>query len=67
MVFQSTIPVSLGLAFTPWALGFRASLAVGLALFSGAALFLLLRSQRPLRGGYLLAGGVLYAVFTMVG
>ena len=66
MVFQSTIPGSLGLAFTLWALGFRASLAVGLALFSGAALFLLLRSQRLPRGVYLLAGRVLYAAFIMV-
>lgn len=66
MVFQSTVPISWGLIFTPWALGFRGGLAVGFALVAGVALFLILRSQKPLRGPYLLGGGVLYAAFVVV-
>lgn len=65
-VFQSTVPVALGLVFTPWNLGFRAGLAVGLALLSGAALFLLLSRGKPLRGRHLLGGGLLYAAFVVV-
>jgi cation:H+ antiporter len=66
MVFQSMIPVALGLAFTPWNLGFRGGLAVGLALVSGGALYLMLRSQKPVSAPYLLGGGVLYAAFIVV-
>ena len=67
MVFQSTIPVSLGLIFTPWSLApFRGDLAIALALVAGVALFLMLRSQKALRGAYLLGGGVLYAAFVVV-
>ncbi len=66
MVFQSTLPVALGLAFTPWNLGFRGGLAVGLALVSGGVLYLMLRSQKPLSASYLLGGGVIYAAFIVV-
>ena len=66
MVFQSMIPVALGLAFTPWNLGFRGGLAVGLALFSGGVLYLMLRRQKPVSASYLLGGGVLYAAFIVV-
>jgi len=66
MVFQSMVPVALGLAFTPWNLGFRGGLAVGLALVSGGALYLMLRSQKPVSAPYLLGGGLLYAAFIVV-
>jgi Ca2+/Na+ antiporter len=36
MVFQSTIPIAFGLAFTSWHLDWRALLAAGLALAGGA-------------------------------
>ena len=65
-VFQSTLPVALGLVFTPWNLGFRAGLAVALALVGGAALYAMLSSQKQLRGLYLLPGGLLYAAFIVV-
>ena len=39
MVFQSTVPVSLGLLFTPWELDFLTSFAAILALVSGTVLF----------------------------
>jgi cation:H+ antiporter len=68
MVFQSTFPVAIGLAFTDWRLygaeQWYAMLAVGLALFSGAILYGQLRfTKRGFGVGSLLFGGVLYAVF----
>lgn len=63
MVFQSSIPVSLGLLFTPWDLGFLNALSAVLALASGALFFVLLRRKAPIRAWQLLGGGALYAVF----
>jgi hypothetical protein len=53
----------LGLLFTPWNLDLLAGLAVGLALVAGSALFLMVRSQKALRGTWLVGGGLLYAAF----
>jgi cation:H+ antiporter len=66
MVFQSSVPVALGLAFTSWSLDFLSTLSVGLALVGGAYLYLLLRRADPIEGEYLLVGGALYAVFVVV-
>ena len=63
MVFQSTIPVTLGLIFTPWQLNSISVFAVVIALVSGAAFYLLLRSKQQMRASYLMAGGVMYLVF----
>ena len=63
MVFQSMIPVALGLVFTPWGFGFLNTLAAGLALLSGGLLYGLLGRKGRLRGAYLLLGGVFYAAF----
>lgn len=63
MVFQSTIPVAIGIIFTDWKLGFLSVLAVVLALISGLALYAMLRSKRPLRAGPLVGGGAMYAIF----
>ena len=68
MVFQSTFPVAIGLAFTDWRLygadQLYVMLAVGLALLSGAILYGQLRfTKRGFGVGSLLFGGVLYAVF----
>ena len=65
MVFQSTIPVSLGLVFTKWQLNSLSVLAVGLALASGVLLYVLLRSKRPIKAPYLLLGGMMYAAFAV--
>jgi cation:H+ antiporter len=65
MVFQSTIPVTLGLLFTKWQLNSLSVFAVGLALASGVVFYLLLRSKRPMKGPYLLLGGVMYAAFVV--
>src|SRR5215218_166231 len=63
MVFQSSVPVALGLAFTSWRLDALNILAVALALAGGAYLYLLLRRKEPIEGEHLLVGGALYAVF----
>ena len=63
MVFQSTIPVTLGLIFTPWKLNFISTFAVVVALISGLAFYLMLRSKGPVRALYLLGGGVMYVIF----
>ena len=66
MVFQSSVPVALGLAFTSWNLNFLNILAAALALVGGAYLYLLLKRKKPIEGEHLLVGGALYAVFTAV-
>ncbi len=66
MVFQSSVPVALGLAFTSWDLNLLNILAAALALVGGAYLYLLLKRKKPIEGEHLLVGGALYAVFTAV-
>jgi len=63
MVFQSTIPVALGLAFTPWNLDSLTAFSAVLALIGGGYIYALLFLKRPIEGEYLLVGGALYAVF----
>jgi cation:H+ antiporter len=63
MVFQSTIPVSLGLLFTPWRLNLLNLLAIILALISGTLLYALVKSGRTIRAHYLVGGGILYVAF----
>jgi cation:H+ antiporter len=66
MVFQSSVPVALGLTFTKWSLDLLSALSVVLALVGGAYLYLLLRRTEPIEGEYLLVGGALYAIFVVV-
>jgi cation:H+ antiporter len=58
MVFQSSVPVALGLAFTSWDLNSLNILAAALALAGGAYLYLLLRRKKPIEGEHLLVGGL---------
>jgi cation:H+ antiporter len=66
MVFQSSVPVALGLAFTSWSLNLLSALSAALALAGGAYLYLLLSREKPIEGEHLLVGGTLYAVFVVV-
>jgi len=66
MVFQSAIPVSVGLLFTEWDLDNSALLAAGLALLSGSFLWLRIRATGTLGVNSLLFGGVFYAVFLTI-
>jgi cation:H+ antiporter len=63
MVFQSTIPVSIGILFTPWDLGFLSTFSAVLALISGALFIGFLLHRGTLHGSVLLLGGVFYLVF----
>ena len=62
MVFQSCIPVALGLAFTPWILPAPELLAGTIALASVAILFINLRDSE-LGTPTLMIGGAAYAIF----
>jgi cation:H+ antiporter len=66
MVFQSSVPVAVGLVFTTWSLDFLSILSAVLALLGGAYLYLLLMRQKQIEGEHLLVGGALYAVFVVV-
>ena len=63
MVFQSTLPVSIGLAFTPWQLDGYSVLAACLALAGGFVAILTLQIRRRFSGRAILLWGALYAVF----
>jgi cation:H+ antiporter len=66
MVFQSTLPVSLGLLFTRWELGFINAFSAALALASGVVLLGFLLRKGPIKAYYLLGAGSLYIVFLAV-
>jgi cation:H+ antiporter len=66
MVFQSTIPVTIGVLLTPWELGRFGTLAAVFALASGLLIWIQLRfrardNSLPLSS--LMLGGSLYVVF----
>ncbi len=62
MVFQSCIPVALGLAFSPWTLTAAEVLAGGIALVSVVLLYINLRDSE-LGTPTLMLGGAAYAAF----
>ena len=66
MVFQSTVPVTVGVLLTPWVLGPFGTVAAIFALISGALIFVQLRFRTrgdslPLSA--LVVGGSLYVIF----
>jgi cation:H+ antiporter len=66
MVFQSTVPVTLGVLLTPWVLGPYGTVAAVFALLSALLIFIQLRlrardNSLPLSS--LMLGGSLYVVF----
>jgi cation:H+ antiporter len=63
MIFQSTIPVSFGILFTPWTLGALNLFATALALVSGALMYLLIQRPGKLEAWHLMAGGIFYLAF----
>lgn len=63
MVFQSTLPVTIGLAFTDWELGTTPLLAGGLALGGGLVTILTLQLRRRFSGRAILLWASLYASF----
>jgi cation:H+ antiporter len=65
MIFQSTVPVALGVLFTPWNLAPLDLFAVVLALASGGLFYLSLRLCGKLRAGRLMLGGLFYLAFVV--
>jgi len=66
MVFQSTIPVTLGVLLTPWQLGQFGTVAAIFALLSGLLIYVQLRMrarENALPLSSLMLGGSLYVVF----
>ena len=68
MVFQSTFPVAIGVAFTDWRLwsggDWYVAAAAGIALLSGSILYSRLRfTEKGFGVGSLLFGGVLYGAY----
>jgi cation:H+ antiporter len=63
MVFQSTLPVAIGLAFTPWELEGYSIVAGCLALAGGAVAIVALQVRGRFSGGAILAWAALYAAF----
>jgi cation:H+ antiporter len=63
MVFQSSIPVSIGILFTPWQLDFLSTLAAAFAIASSIVFLGFLLRKAPLRAFYMLGAGSLYIVF----
>lgn len=63
MVFQSTIPVAIGILFTPWNLGGLTLVAVVLALVSGGFIYMRLRAKQHILDRHLLLGGIPYMLF----
>src|SRR5438309_9543960 len=66
MVFQSTIPVTLGVLLTPWELGEFGTVAAVFALLSGLLIYVQLRvraRENALPLSSLMLGGSLYVVF----
>jgi len=65
MVFQSTIPVLIGVLFTPWQLDFLSALAAIFAILSSIVFLGFLLRKAPLRAFYMLGAGSLYIVFVV--
>ena len=65
MVFQSTLPVAFGLAFTDWDLDRFATLSAVLGLAGGAVAYWALRLQGRFSVPAIVAWGALYAVFLL--
>ena len=65
MVFQSTMPVAFGLAFTAWEFDTFAFLSAGLGLAGGAVAYWALRLQGRFSTPAIVAWGALYAVFPL--
>jgi len=66
MVFQSTVPVTLGVLLTPWVLGPYGTVAAVFALLSALLIFVQLRlraRENALPLSSLMLGGSLYVVF----
>jgi len=65
MVFQSCIPVSVGLVFTPWDLTQPALVSAAIAIASTAVVYLSIRRRNRLSPTVLARAGILYVAFVV--
>ena len=65
MVFQSTVPVAVGVLFTPWELDSLSLLSALLALISGGFVYAILKHPMQLRAVHLMACGAFYLAFVV--
>lgn len=65
MVFQSSIPVTIGLLFTPWQVQGAVMVSALLALGAAAVQLIWLRFKGGITPASLLMGGLLYVVFLL--
>jgi cation:H+ antiporter len=63
MVFQSCIPVAVGLVLTEWVLDTPGLISAIIALGSGSMVWALLRIRKQLSPHVLMLGGIMYLVF----
>ena len=63
MVFQSTVPIAVGLAFTDWELDRFAAVSMGLGLAGGAVAYWALRLRGRFDAAAITAWSALYAFF----
>lgn len=63
MVFQSTIPVGIGLLFTEWAINTTELLNITFALAMALIIMLFVTAKKKLPGLLLLAGGIFYLIY----
>lgn len=66
MVFQSTIPIGIGLAFTEWELSSFANVSIILGLLGGAVAYIALHRQARFSLPAIAAWGLLYVIFFFV-
>jgi cation:H+ antiporter len=65
MVFQSTVPVAVGVLFTRWELGSLNLLCVVLALISGGFVYAILKHPMQMRAVHLMVCGAFYLAFVV--
>jgi|SRR5215210_827907 len=66
MVFQSTIPIAVGLLFTDWQLDRFAVASIVLGLLGGVVAYWALHRRQRYDAGAIIAWGALYAAFLLV-
>ncbi|MBF0457859.1 MAG: sodium:calcium antiporter [Nitrospirae bacterium] len=63
MIFQSTIPISIGLLFTRWQLGHTELLNIMIAITMATAILITVKIKKRLPGWTLLIGGIFYMAY----
>jgi cation:H+ antiporter len=65
MVFQSTIPVSIGLLFTSWDLGHTEMLNIIFSLSMAVIVYCVIWMKKKLPSWVLMLGGAFYLVYIL--